>query len=466
MNKAVFLTGEEKVNLAPEDLFDRIINLKITCYNKANKTEREEYVIRSDYELIYPDSNIPVDGTLYPGLKNKYIIRKCTHKPSIKVNYTMATSNTGIGMEVFITNFFMFAENGKYLRSFNASNYVIEKVEIAMGYWGQFRIGKERDNQVPSYEEYFVIDAKNGADKITMSGGAIVVTTESLPPDSVLHIKGPVADIFSAPLGVTNITVPSQAIKQPVATSGTSIEQVFFDAITRRYLNRHNLTKEENAKILASAPYSEIQVSKFQTYGVPITVDSTAKMSEEDAKNYGVKVYISDKVKGLTFKQATDTNGNKVDKIVYFEEGWTIGNTIARIASLVSTKLNYTYNRNGDVLIFMPGEFKHPNALYASYNNQGLYKDNVFANKKLYDNKLPAVYNINIDAVATITCPFFTFLEPFQKIEFSSRYALTSLVSYYASYSPKIYQFLVIRVLLSFATVEDINEVQITAVAE
>ena len=68
-----------------------------------------------------------------------------------------------------------------------------------------------------------------------------------------------------------------------------------------------------------------------------------------------------------------------------------------------------------------------------------MYDKTVLRNKKLYDNKLPAVYNINIDSVATIVCPFFTFIEPFQYIEFESRYALTSLVSYFASYSPTIY---------------------------
>ena len=103
--------------------------------------------------------------------------------------------------------------------------------------------------------------------------------------------------------------------------------------------------------------------------------------------------------------------------------------------------------------------------LYTSFFKEGVYKDTVLVNKALYDNKLPAVYNINVDAVATIVCPFFTFFEPFQYVEFARRYALTSLVSYFASYSPTIYRFLVINALISFATVDEVNEVQITAVA-
>ena len=106
-----------------------------------------------------------------------------------------------------------------------------------------------------------------------------------------------------------------------------------------------------------------------------------------------------------------------------------------------------------------------PEVINKAYTDQGLYKGTVLYNKKLYNGRLPAVYNINIDAVATITCPFFTFIQPFQYVEFASRYALTSVVSYYAQYNPTIYRFLVINATLTFATVEDINEMHITAVS-
>ena len=94
-----------------------------------------------------------------------------------------------------------------------------------------------------------------------------------------------------------------------------------------------------------------------------------------------------------------------------------------------------------------------------------MYDRSVLKDEDLYNNALPAVYNINVDAVATIVCPFFTFIEPFQYVEFASRYALTSVVSYYASYKPTINRFLVINATISFATEEAINEVQMTAVS-
>jgi hypothetical protein len=104
-----------------------------------------------------------------------------------------------------------------------------------------------------------------------------------------------------------------------------------------------------------------------------------------------------------------------------------------------------------------------PESIYNAFVNQNVYKEKVFT--KMYKNKLPAVYNVNIDAVATIVCPFFTFIEPFQYIEFASRYALTSIVGYYANYKATINKFYAISAQTTFATTEDANEVQIKAVS-
>ena len=461
-NETIFITDESKLHLSSGDLFDRIINLKLTCYN-VETDERESFVIRSDYEMVYPDSSLPVDGNLLPYLKNRCVIRRCTMKPSIKVQCKMVSTNTGISTEVFVSNFFMLTKDGKHLRSFNNSQYNIETVEIAMGYWGQFRIGEESDQLVPSYDDYFEIKAKNGADKLTLTG-AIVVTTDKLPPDSVLHIKGYVANIFSSPIAVSNVDTVDKAVNYPIASSGEGFEQILFNNITRRYLNKHYFTDGEGAGIPRSK--KNIKVSEIETFGVPVVYDKVSgMMSETDAEKYGVKVYLSNQAKKIEIPKMLDSDGNEVDKVFYFESGWTIGQTIARIMSFMSADLNFTYNKNGDVLIYTTDEVNEPETLYNSFFEEGMYENTVLSNKSLYDNKLPAVYNINVDAVATIVCPFFTFFEPFQYIEFASRYALTSVVSYFASYSPTVYKFLVINASISFATVDDVNEVHITAVS-
>ena len=80
-------------------------------------------------------------------------------------------------------------------------------------------------------------------------------------------------------------------------------------------------------------------------------------------------------------------------------------------------------------------------------------------------NRIPAVYNIAYDnALCTITCPFFYFLTPFQKFYFASRYAVSSMVAYYIDQENKEMEFTMIWQSVSFATVENINDVQICCV--
>ena len=445
---AKFIDNESKINLKAGDLFDRIINLKLTCSkvdsNGKPVGEPEVFVIRSDYELVYPNTSFMADrsSTEYKG---KFIIRRCTQKPSIKVQCKMVTSNTGTSIGITVSNFIMLTHDGKHIRSFNAEEYIVTSVEIVMGYWGQLKGSIDfnvSDEQL--LQSYFDIKAVNGADKISITNGKpIVVTTEKLPPDSAIHIKGFVADIYSSPVAVTKVNTPVKALSKPIAKSGTEFETVLFENITRRYLNGH------------------------KTMGVNKQFELTdeGQLSDSDAKDYGVRVFLSDKAKETKLASIEDSNGSKQPCKIYFEQGWTIGHTLSRIFSYMNADLDYTFSLDGDVIIYVPNEMQDPENIGKACDEQGMYKETVLKKKQLYDSKLPAVYNINIDAVATITCPFFTFLQPFQYIEFASRYALNGLVSYYANYAPTVQRFLVINATISFATVDDVNEVHITAVS-
>lgn len=453
---SALIPDEKKLakNLTAGDMFDRIINLKINCVNQNN--ERESFVIRSDYEMIFPDSNMPIDGAINPSVAGKCVIRRCTMKPSIKVQCKLVSTTVGISVEVFVSNFFMLTNDGKHLRSFNNSQYKMESVEIVMGYWGQFK------DVPPTPQDFYNIEAKNGADKISITG-AIVITTDKLPPDSVLHIKGYVGNIYESPVAVSGITTPDKALTNPVASSSKGFAEVCYNLITRRYLNWHYFTDGEGS---VSNGRRNVAVSDIADFPVRVSYDKeTGLISTTDADKYGVKVYLSKEAKELKIPKLKASDDSEQEKTIYFEAGWTAGQTIARLLSFMEAELSYTFNRNGDVLIYMTSEVTNPEELYKAFDADGMYDDTPLTNKALYDNKLPAVYNINVDAVATIVCPFFTFLEPFQYIEFASRYALTSVVSYFASYSPTIYRFLIINATISFATVDDVNEVQITAVS-
>lgn len=459
MNNAEFINDKNKMSLQAGDLFDRIINLKFNCKDKNGKTE--SFVIRSDYEIVYTKANFSSD-IVSDMTKGGWIIRKCTYKPSIKVQCKMVTANVGTSLGITVSNFFMLTKDGKHLRSFNAEDYTITSVEIVMGYWGQLKDSLNPDS-LTAMDDYFKIDAINGADKITITE-PVVVTMEKLPPDSALHIKGYVGSIYSSPVAVTSTDTPTKALEKPVASSGTEFEKILFKYITRRYINNVAVVKEKNDNP-EMALRSTIALSDIKESDRQVTIDDEGFMSEDDAKKVGIKVYLSDEAKKVSIKKIKNSKGEEIDRKVYFEMGWTVGQTVARIMSYMDKELEYTFSLDGDILIYTPTEMQDAEGLTKAFHSQNLYKNTVLANSKLYNGRLPAVYNINIDAVATIVCPFFTFIQPFQYVEFASRYALTSVVTYFASYKPTIYRFLVISATISFATVDDVNEVQITAVS-
>lgn len=464
MSRAVFTSDENKLHLTAGDLFDRIINLKLVCENKVTK-EMETFVIRSDYELVY--TNVDLDNFIRQAdsTNKKYIIRRCTFKPSIKVQCKMVTSNVATSVDVFINNFFMLTKNGDYLRSFNESQYYIKSVTIAMGYWGQFEDTVDPTSK-NALEQYFDIKAENGADSLTLTS-PIVVTTDKLPPDSTLHLHGYVADIYGSPVGITNIDDAQKAFSKPSISSGTDMEAVFYDCITRRYINPHTYMEDNKIGTLKIKKLVPVSKDSDVEFIKSLALDpETNQLSDADAKQYGVQVYLSEKVKDMKFKKVYDSDGNEQERKIYFEPSWTIGQTIVRIMSYIDADLEFTFTLKGDVLIYTPEEMiDDVEGISKEIYKDKVYDDTVLASKDLYNNALPAVYNINIDAVATIVCPFFTFLQPFQYVEFASRYALTSTVSYYASYKPTIYRFLIINATISFATEEAVNEVQMSAVS-
>ena len=231
MNNAEFINDESKMSLQAGDLFDRVINLKFHCRDKSGKTE--SFVIRSDYEIIYTNADLTSDRVT-DMTRGGWIIRKCTYKPSIKVQCKMVTANVGTSIGITVSNFFMLTKDGKHLRSFSAENYTITSVEIVMGYWGQLKdsLNPNEANSEKLLQDYFDIKAVNGADKISITNGKpIIVTTEKLPPDSAIHIKGFVADIYSSPVAITKVATPVEALKKPVASSGTDLETLLFEQI-------------------------------------------------------------------------------------------------------------------------------------------------------------------------------------------------------------------------------------------
>lgn len=444
MNDSFLLPDKNKTNLTQFDIFDKIINLRLTT-GKLNAdgvtaTEGDVYVVRSDYEVVYPGmqiTNVFKAGAI-PG--NNYYIRKCEYKPSIKVQMKNVSPYTGIEIDIFLTNFYMLDASGKTLLSFSNSAYPLQKVELMMGYWGQFKEMKHDTwNDLREFIPGF------GVDVITINN--VYVTTEKMPPDYTMRIHGYVGSTaLSAPVGATESNtfdlIQEAGLIETVTIKDkkTAVEKLFYKYITRRF------TKS----------------NVFPEGKIPVLKDGF--MSETDADLYGVKVFCSEGVKNISDKQIEskkiDSEGNEVEAKIYFNGGKNVKNTIYRMLSYINADLVYTQLYTGDYIVFTQKESMDVDSLKVT---EDYGKDTALV--KIYKNILPAVYNINVtDARVLITAPFFFFVEPFLVVEFVSRYTLSSLVSYYAELGKDISKFKIIQQSLSFATVDKINEMMLTGV--
>ena len=82
---------------------------------------------------------------------------------------------------------------------------------------------------------------------------------------------------------------------------------------------------------------------------------------------------------------------------------------------------------NGNLLVYLAEELTTPSKMLEGTPLEQIYKKDTV--ELYWKDKLPAVYNITVDALCTIVCPFFFFLNPFQKFYFKSRLPPCSAVS-------------------------------------
>ena len=128
---------------------------------------------------------------------------------------------------------------------------------------------------------------------------------------------------------------------------------------------------------------------------------------------------------------------------------------------LVPEGLDYKKLNTGNIILFTKEEAQDIPSLMKQL--QKYNKDSVF--NKVYKNELPAIYNININETALITCPFFSFIEPFQEVKFKSRYTLSTKVSYYANSTKDRNSFTAMSITVTFSTTEDDNIMEIYCIS-
>lgn len=382
--------------------------------------------------------------------------------------------STPVSVDIYISNFFMLDKTGKMLKNFNNITNRLGKVELAMGYFGQF------DNSLRAkYNKYGKVSLKSASeisisdlfdfseDRLNPSGITLItmsdvqyVQTDSLPPDMTVHIHGFVGNYYSPsiqelankntlPTAYKSIVSKGYTVDTSKRTKDfdTFIGAMFFDSVTRNFVKESALSKKQIATITSSA--------NFQTKNA---------LSDSDAKKYGVIVYFSKGAKewAKEYEENAINIDPKTKEKIYPEI--TVGDAETAIgkANLVINALGMKdfslvpLDTNGCLFLYRKDEVKDMGEMLKGTTLKSAYKNSTVSS--YWDNKLPAVYNITTDALCTVVSPFFFFINPFQTFEFKTRYALGGLVSYYANFNATEDVFYALWQTVSFATVENINE--------
>lgn len=462
-NNGSLLENRYKTDMSPLDLFDRIVNLKLYISEKkegdtpeASVEVEREFIIRSDFEIFYPSmdvTNVMRTGNFPTG---RYIVRKCQYKPSIKVQYGQVSAGLVTQIDFYLSNFFILGSDGRQLMQLNMKNYRLTRVDVMLGYYSQFKAGFGDVKDITAEELFDFSDerAKNGVTLIK-NCLPLYVATDKLPPDYDLHISCDVGNVVQQPFdyevegksdyGEINSTGNVQVFNGEEKGEGEKSDaaNILFHYITKRFANDYVLPK-----------------------GTKIERDENGLMSDEDAEKYGVKAVTSPNLDKWKVSKIKGSDKDEVNNEIYAEPTFiNVGNCIVRIKELFGLNVSYKRLDNGDLAFYLSEEEDNIEKLAQDMQPKLEENFNKTPAKFYWKNKLPAVNNITSDVITMIVCPFFFTLQPFQFLQFKNRYAIGDITSYIADYGAQVLNFFTISMQFVFATVEDLNEVEIKCAA-
>lgn len=454
------LYDKNKADLGSLDLFDKVINVKLT------DADGNEYLIRSDYEMYYPNLTASIitpdtSGVSISQKNSKFYIRKCAYKPSLKVNYKRVSLSTPVSVDLYLSNFFMLDRSGKLLKTFNSITNRLVRVDIALGYFGQFKSlmqkGKAQDIQV---EDLFNFDkdmlTSHGITVITMNN-VVYVQTDKLPPDMTVHIHGYVGTYYSAkgiqdlagglPSNYEDILRENIIIQSDytVSRGNTLFEEACFEMITKNWVS-------------GAVDLSKPELKEFAKNVDKNNMIKVGSMTDAQAMVYGLQVHFSAGVHKLSAAYDEANGEAKIEKVKTANTAIEKLNNILAKVNFSKTVCHTLIPEDGSLFLYLEEEASTGDKLLTP---KLLAQYDKTSATVYWDNKLPAVYNITTDSLCTVSCPFFFLLNPFQKFYFKSAYALSGMVTYYANFTAEENEFYALWQTISFATVEDINECNI-----
>jgi len=418
-----FLKDTGDTRLGQYDLFDRVINIRLDALNK-NGT-RETIILRSDWEPVH-EAWSGADTVRF---------RKCVHKPSISLKYKQVARSSFVGVNLYVSNFVLFTADGNMLTAFSSDEYSVEQMQVVLGYFGQ-----AADGEPTSWDEFMDITPRAGMDMLVCDTITAVFTSK-LPPDLTLQITAACANMLAVPDGQDETLSFDELVSSGALAEVKSGEGGVLGLIEDSVLAYYN-PKEWSGNPTGYTATGLVESARY-------------------------KVSATERVRKMAFQPLTDASGNSVMPL--FKDAVLPGMTVGQALTYTLDMLGLTDVQfkivSDRIFFYMRSDLDDPDNAVGAF--QDVYKDSVLETH--YDGMLPAVYSIEVNATATIVCPFFAFIGPFQQFKFKNRYAVGSQVSYWLGggdeYGGKD-TFYALSVELSFSTVDEDNEMQLFCIVE
>jgi hypothetical protein len=400
-------------------IFDRVINARFIRKNG------DGFTIRSDWEVS-------------TGRNGELVFGKCFMKPSLKVNYRRVSTGTTIECKLHVTNLHLQSAqdaNGKVAReSFAQSDNPIQFIIVQIGYFSQFpNFGDAKE--ALTLDDYYSLRHRSGVKLYEeMRWRVLGIYPTKLPPDGVTTFDCVIGEIDTA-------FHSKQDENEVIFGEDTTFQKFFFEMITKRFPKPRLPTE---TIVLDKSKGGK--VTYFEETGERKTVTYPGPMTDDSARKYGVKCYLTDIVANKSMTPGEDRKSRVVNPI---PQRGNVSAALAEIQNVFPT-LRFAPLPSGDFVVF---DVKDS----ANTVNAALFKQGIVSKS----DSLPAIYSITYSGLRTITCPFSTLIKPFQKIDFTSKYNTGNLTSYF--YSPKKGEesFLVIQYTVSFSTNDDDNTMEL-----
>jgi hypothetical protein len=477
-------SGKASLELAADDLFDRIVNLKFI------RKHGRSFTVRSDYEPVFHK-----DGTVS--------FKTCSQKPDIKIHYKQVAESVAIEVDIEITNLFVGNEDeGDAQDMYTADGDPVQWCIIQMGYRRQFP-DWTKVSETAGLARFWDLNNNNiTSEQEVRRGRQILVQIltgypKTYPPDKVMYFKG-ILGTFENGLRWKNYTEKDlvKGYGDPEFPKDYSeIEEVLFQLVTRRFVRSSVQHIAETSQDFTNLEMiSRITEKKFEQkieiYGFKDYADTGANaadrlrasvialskapadtaytelpllengiMSVENANKFGVICAVSKTLRsmpanslygyGLTAEQAAVLRPIPATRFNNMQD--TIGGQLAAIQQ------HYPFIRWYELVdgsFFFYHEKDTDEDLWSDPFIKAMQKDSIVF--------LPAVYDITPSGTRTIRCPFVSFVSPMTTVLFQSRSTLGTLTSFY--YPPGTNAYLVITATIEFATVADENTMELMCV--